>query len=421
MRSRFSSPFASTGPGLVAGLTVLAAACGPRAFPETSPYPAQVSEPTEIVYLIGDAGYATPESPVIRQIRADVASRAGQADIAVVFLGDNIYPNGLRPPGHAGHADDAAHLDAQIDIVRGVPARGFFVPGNHDWDDSGKDGLEAVLRQGAFLDSVRAAGVNVEIQPEDACPGPTARELGSSVLLVFIDTAWWLHDKSTRGGTDCRYRNEGAVLEALRRILRENEAGERRQVVVSAHHPLDTYGPHGGYFGTKDMFFPLTNLWGPVYLPVPALYPMVRNSGVTVQDQSNPTNARMRRDLATVFAEYATQPLIYAGGHDHDLEVFEGSEYSVGYILVSGAGSKLHNVGKADSEFAAGLQEGELGYMRVEFFADGPPLLTVVTDGTQACGGRGAQGCEGAASVRYWRWLTAAPPQDGADGEEGGR
>lgn len=387
---------------------VVMAACSPRAFPETSPYPAPVSEPTEIVYLIGDAGYATPASPVIRQLREDVALRSRISDVAVVFLGDNIYPNGLRDPSHAGYAEDAAHLDAQIDILRGVDALGVFVPGNHDWDDSGKDGLVAVRRQGVFLDSVRATGVQVEIQPEDGCPGPTTRKLGESVLLVFLDTSWWLFDKALRGGESCQYRNEGAVLEALRRILLENAASDQRMVVVSAHHPLDTYGPHGGYFGAKDMFFPLTNAWGPLYIPIPALYPMVRNSGITVQDQSNPTNARMRRDLALVFSEFETQPLIFAGGHDHDLEVFEGTQYSVGYILVSGAGSTLHNVGNADAEFAAGLQEGELGYMRVEFFADRPPLLTVLTDGTQACGGPEASGCAGFSTIRYWRWLTIA-------------
>ena len=395
---------------LAAGLLTLVAACSPRAFPETSPHPSPVSVATEIVYLIGDAGYATPGSPVIRQLREDVALRSVTSEVAVVFLGDNIYPAGLRDPSNSGYPQDVAHLDAQIDILRNVAARGVFVPGNHDWDDSGKDGLAAVKRQGAFLDSVRAAGVRVEMQPEDGCPGPTSLELGESVLLVFIDTSWWLFDKSLRGGETCPYRNEGAVLEALRRILIVNEAGERRQVVVSAHHPLDTYGPHGGYFGVKDMFFPLTNAWGPLYIPIPALYPMVRNSGVTVQDQSNPTNARMRRDLALVFSEFETQPLIFAGGHDHDLEVFEGAEYGVGYILVSGAGSTLHNVGNADAEFAVGLQEGELGYMRVEFFPDRPPLLTVLTDGTQACGGLDEPGCSGASTVRHWRWLTVEKP-----------
>lgn len=385
-------------------ITVLAA-CSPRAFPPTPSYPERVSEPEEVVYLIGDAGYATPESPVIRQLRADVAARAVNAAIAVVFLGDNMYPAGLREPTDAGRAEDVAHLDAQIDIVRGVPAAGYFVPGNHDWNNSKQGGLAAVLRQGAFLDSVRTTGVAVEIQPLDGCPGPTTRKLGDSVLLVFLDTAWWVYDETRRGGAACPYRNEGAVLEGLRLALLENERGDQRRVVVSAHHPLDTYGPHGGYFGVEDMFFPLTNLWDPLYIPIPVLYPAARNSGITVQDQSNPSNSRMRHDFAGVFAEFDTEPLIFAGGHDHDLEVFDGSDYSVGYILVSGAGSQLDNVGKADAEFAVGKQEGELGYMRVEFFRSGPPLLTVITDGTQPCGGPDKPECTGEASIRYWRWL----------------
>jgi hypothetical protein len=375
-------------------------------------------EPEEIVYLIGDAGYATPESPVIRQLRADVASRAGRTQIAVIFLGDNIYPRGLRDTTDAGRAADEAHLNAQIDVVRGVEATGYFIPGNHDWNDSKKGGLAAVRRQGAYLDSVQATGVAVALQPKDGCPGPATTKLGDSVLLVFLDTGWWLYDEAGRGGESCPYRNEGAVLEGLRLVLQENERGERRRVVVAAHHPLDTYGPHGGYFGIKDMFFPLTNVWEPLYIPIPVLYPAVRNSGITVQDQSNPSNTRMRRSLAAVFAAFENEPLIYAAGHDHDLEVFEGGDYSVEYILVSGAGSQLDNVGQAAAEFAVGKQEGELGYMRVEFYAEGPPLLTVITDGTQACGGPDKPECSGKASIRFWRWLDperSAIPTGGAD------
>ena len=188
--------------------------------------------------------------------------------------------------------------------------------------------------------------------------------------------------------------------------LRDNAAGENRHVVIVAHHPLKTYGSHGGYFGVTEQFFPLTNFAGWLYIPIPFIYPIARNSGISSQDMSNARNARMREEFGSVFAEFPDQPLVWAAGHDHNLQVFTGEEYSVGYILVSGAGSRLKNVGQDDALFAVGLAQREKGYMQLEFFGDGRVLLSVITDGTQSCENPGADDCRGAPTVRYWRWLT---------------
>jgi hypothetical protein len=112
----------------------------------------------------------------------------------------------------------------------------------------------------------------------------------------------------------------------------------------------------------------------------------------------------MREQFAAVFQELPSQPLVWAAGHDHNLQVFEGGEYNVGYILVSGAGSSLKNVGWDDALFAVGEQQRELGYMSLEFFSDGRVLLSVITDGTQSC--RDPADCDGEPTVRYWRWLA---------------
>ena len=117
------------------------------------------------------------------------------------------------------------------------------------------------------------------------------------------------------------------------------------------------------------------NLWGPLYIPIPFLYPIARNSGVTSQDMSHGRYRRMVEGFAAVFLEYSGQPLAQAAGHDHNLQVFDGREYGADYILVSGAGSKQDNVGWDDALFAAGRQSREHGYMRLEFFRDGRVLL----------------------------------------------
>jgi hypothetical protein len=186
-----------------------------------------------------------------------------------------------------------------------------------------------------------------------------------------------------------------------------------RHVVVFAHHTLKTNGQHGGYFGVKNQLFPLTNIWGPLYIPIPFLYPIGRNSGVSSQDMSNPKNRRMVDSLAAAVSSAPSRPLAFASGHEHTLQVFRGDGFGADWLLVSGAGSRLTAVEQADAEFAAGRQHGERGYMRVEFFRDGAVLLTVVTDGANACRGGGGESdksgggeaCRPEPTVRYWSWL----------------
>jgi hypothetical protein len=378
-------------------------ACGPRPFPETSPVP-ETPGAEAIVYLIGDAGLATPTTPIIVQLGRDVAEQSRDAEVAVAFLGDNVYDKGLHEPSHPSYAKDVAYLDAQIDVLRGVDATGIFVPGNHDWAYDGERGLAQIRRQAAYIAEAARDGVDVTFLPAAGCPGPAVLPVGTTALLVFIESDLWLRDHDWSESSGCDNTSIEESLSSLRGILQHNGDGDRRNVVVLAHHPLKTYGPHGGYFGLKDQFFPLTNLWEPLYLPIPFLYPILRNSGLNSQDMSSGRYRRMVEQFAAVYSEFPGQPLVQAGGHDHNLQVFDGGEYGAGYILVSGAGSKQYDVGRDDALFAAGKQNRELGYMRLEFFRDGGVLLSVVTDGTASCEDR--TDCRGVPQLRYWRWLA---------------
>jgi hypothetical protein len=125
-------------------VVLLAAGCAVRRFPETPPTPTQVPEASVVLYLIGDAGKATCESPVIVQLKREVAQRSRNSEVVVAFLGDNIYSRGLHEPAHPHHPEDVEHLEAQIDVVRGTRAKGIFIPGNNDWGYSGERGLTQI-------------------------------------------------------------------------------------------------------------------------------------------------------------------------------------------------------------------------------------------------------------------------------------
>ena len=324
------------------------------------------SRPEAVLYLIGDGGLAESGSPVMGQLRDDLLSLPAETPAVVAFLGDNIYPRGLRTEA-PHYATDRGHLEAQIEVVRGSSAAAVFVPGNHDWDNSGKEGRARLAALEDYLAARAIEGPEATLlRPQGGCPGPETMRLGNAALLVFLDTHWWLH-RHERSEEACAWGSEEKVIEELGSILRQTEL----PAIVLGHHPLETRGPHRGTFwrGVLHWFLPLN------------------------QDLPNPRYQKMRNALVELFQKFPQQPLLYAAGHDHSLQVFEGAPFGVaGLVLVSGAGSKLSKV-KEDRSllFAAGRSQGEMGYMKIEFFAAGSDYLKVFTDGTRQGGAAAAR------------------------------
>ncbi len=390
--------------------------CASASFAPVPPPPARHAgdAPEAVLYLIGDAGDPESGGPILSFLHEDAAAQSGASKVAIAFMGDNIYDRGLHEAGHPEREQNLLAIETQLDAVRGTGARGLFVSGNHDWGPGGERGLEQIRRQAAYINAAAGEDLNVAFLPfEGGCPGPVAETLGETALLVAIDTEWLLrYEKEPPAGSECEPATAAEAYSRLREILAEPAATDR-QVVVFAHHTLKTNGQHGGYFGVKNQLFPLTNVWGPLYIPIPFLYPIGRNSGVSSQDMSNPKNRRMVDSLATAVSSAPSRPVAFASGHEHTLQVFRGDGFGADWLLVSGAGSRLTAVEQADALFAAGRQHGERGYMRVEFYRDGAVLLTVVTDGSGACrDGRGESGggeaCRPEPTVRYWSWLRAS-------------
>ncbi len=382
-------------------MSVLGAACTPALLPVVSQPPLPAAPPAAVVFLIGDAGVSSDTSLILRLLREDVQRQAAGSATMVVFLGDNVYEHGVRPEAANGRSKDVARLAAQAAVVEGTPAEAVFVPGNHDWDQA--DGPASIRRQGDLLRQLSSADLRTRMLPAGACPGPVSVQLGAVLNLIFLDTEWWLRDAAEKPNPSCPNASRQSVLDSLGATLQSVGPGH---IIVVGHHPLETYGPHGGYFGLRDLFFPGTNLWKPFYIPVPLLYPIVRNIIAPRQDLVSRSYIGLREGLLRVFRRAGHRPLAYAAGHEHSLQVFEGYPYSVGTVLVSGAGSKLTPVGKSSALFAAGEQHGEQGYMRISVWQDGRALLSVYTDGSRTCREVPAT-CPPAATLRFTRWLAA--------------
>jgi hypothetical protein len=360
----------------LAAAVVIAACVPPRA--ATPPgTPAASDEIETTLFLIGDAGEPLRRGdPVLAALRRAVAGRADRAVVA--FLGDNIYSRGMPPEGAADRGDAERRIDAQLAVVVGTGARGIFVPGNHDWA-RGLRGWDAIRRQGAY---VAARGdPRVTIVPSDGCPGPVVEDTGSRLRLVILDTQWWLYNgpKPRDPTSSCPADSEQEVRDALRNAT---ASASDRYVIVLAHHPLATGGSHGGHFTWRQHLFPLREFSRRLWIPLPLIgsaYPISRRRGITSQDLSSLENQRMRVVLEDALAEH--RPLIYAAGHEHNLQVLRG--IGAEWHLVSGAGSYGH-VGPVAWRDSTTFAVAASGYMRLDVLRDGRARLGVMTVGADS-------------------------------------
>lgn len=337
--------------------------------------------------LIGDTGHAEQFSdPPLEVLTARAAEMPEQTTIA--FLGDLVYEHGLPAAPSDERVRAEIRIAAQVNAVRRSGAVGLFVPGNHDWANSGSDGWTRILALEGYLRAAAAGGARVALQPTGGCPGPITVSPAAGVRFVLLDTQWWLHtfDKPGEGsiGTGCAHTTEPATSGALEAALvAAHGAGER--AIVLAHHPLKGSGVHAGFSDWKMHVFPFTALSPELYVPLPLLgsvMPIMRAlRSPLLQDMTNPSYRDMIAAVEgsiTAAARQGAAPLAYAAGHDHHLEVQKDGE--LGYHLISGHGSNGYNtaVSYSDDTLFSHSNRWQPGFMQLDFYDDGRTRLAVI-------------------------------------------
>ncbi len=288
------------------------------------------------IVLIGDAGQLIKgHAPVVSGARKTVPF---DNKTTVVFLGDNLYKTGLPDDATPNYAERKAALDSEIIIARGTNAKVYFIPGNHDWEDGGRQGYERIVRQQQYVDNYGEK--NVKFYPEDGCPGPVEVNITPEVVLLIIDSQWWVHPYDKPGiESDCPYKTKEEVLTQIGDILSKNS---KKLVLIVFHHTIRSYGIHGGYFTLKQYIFPFTDVFKNAYVPLPiigTIYPITRSVFGTSEDMKHPLYAQFINDMNNVVKGH--QNVIFASGHEHSLQLIKDTGY---YYIVSGGGSKATRV-----------------------------------------------------------------------------
>jgi hypothetical protein len=314
------------------------------------------------IFLIGDAGKPAL-NPVLDLLKKE-NQKVGRKG-TVIFLGNNISPKGLPPKGHPLRAKAELAINQQIASVKDFEGHKIFIPGNQDWENSGSVGLRWLNQQEKYVENALDS-TDVWL-PSRGCPGPVEVNVDDQITVIIMDTQWFLHRHVRPGiGSDCNAATPEDIAARFQDAIRRNED---KKVLVVSHHPMYSYGPHGGVFTLKDHIFPFTandNLKH-FYLPLPIIgsfYPLYRKWFGNTQDISYPLYRQFRDPMARLMKEHPD--IVHAAGHEHALQhiVKENQHY-----IVSGAGSK-HDAPvkqKEDARFAA----NEGGFARLDYYQSG--------------------------------------------------
>ena len=345
------------------------------------------SETGEILHyrllLLGDGGEPKQGEPVLETLRE--WGKKDAAKTSIVFLGDNMYPEGMT---ERRKHEATERLAPQLDVVKTAGVHGLFIPGNHDWASGKAEGRSALLAQEQFINNALSGELN--FLPSGGLPGPVVLELPEAdpiVRLIILDTQWWLHQHEKPQKSP-----ETIIAELIEKL------NTKLPVIVVGHHPLETYGPHGGFFDWKSHLFPFRDVNQSLWVPVPILgaaYPYWRKYLYkSDQDIRGARNKNMVVQLNSAFSNRNSTNqnpplLIYASGHEHSLQVLKGD--IVDYLLVSGAAAtrKVTEVSSGDNTLFA---HQHTGFMAMDFFTDGKVLLRVVEPDEKG--------------VVFHRWLT---------------
>lgn len=286
-----------------------------------------VKQIDKTIYLIGDAGGADmgESTNALMAFKDFIADKNTKQDYTI-FLGDNIYEEGMPAANSDSRAEATHRIDVQIHAVKGFDGKVLFIPGNHDWY---ADGLKSVKRQEEYIE--KALGKNT-FQPEDGCSIETI-DISDDIVIIAIDTQWYLTnwDKHPTMNDECEIKTRSEFIDELEGELKKNN---EKTVILAMHHPAYTYGPHNGGFSAKKHLFPFQNK-----IPLPGVASLIAQArslgGVSVQDRYNMKYDELMDRLITLVR--GNDRVIITSGHEHSLQYIEDEGIKQ---IVSGSGSK---------------------------------------------------------------------------------
>ncbi|MCW3162679.1 metallophosphoesterase [Chryseobacterium oryctis] len=285
-----------------------------------------ISENDFTIFLIGDAGNADEvQSQNTLNLLKGKLDSANQNSI-LIFLGDNIYPNGMPKENSKDYTLAKHKLENQLSVTKNFKGKTLVIPGNHDWNN----GLGGLKAQEDFVKAY--FNDKKSFLPKNSCPIDDI-SLANNIKLIVIDTEWALvnWDKYPGINKSCNIKTREDLFTEFKDLVNKNQD---KKIIVALHHPIISSGTHAGFNSAKSHLYPLKSK-----IPVPGVSTLINilrsSSGGSLEDINNRHYADLANRLKSIVQD--KNNIIFVSGHDHNLQYHE--EKNIRQII-SGAGSK---------------------------------------------------------------------------------
>ena len=318
---------------------------------------------THSVYLLGNVDLSKKEYPSeTLQLIREQSAHSDSTQNTLVVLGDLTR---VKAPDTL--------LDAFVSDVKKFNGNLYFLPGEKDWGNGASEGLGEVL---SLEQQIEERFKNEDVfLPDSGCAGPSALVLNDELVIIFIDSQWWLHSRKKPEGDGCGCKAVDKFSFTLR-LEEMVDKYEDKNILIVQHHPLFSNGHHGGFFSLKDHIFPLTFLQKNLYLPLPlvgSIYPILRYMGISRQDLTNHHYKKFKEEILSVIEDKGNITL--AAAHDHNLlyrryknmhEVLAGSPTKTDYAQIKNEAAFVYQ---------------HKGIARLKYYSTGECWLEFLTPG----------------------------------------
>jgi hypothetical protein len=252
------------------------------------------------VIFIGDAGEMNAEQ---QKSLKYAANHILPGKTSVIYLGDNIYPRGMGLPGTKEEDTAKKILESQYGPMRANGAPVYFIPGNHDWDKMGPNGLEKIKRQWQFLEEQNDS--LLKLVPKWFCPDPVEINWVIVLPLLPMIANEWYSPKKENADAECSCKTKVDVLNSLDNLLYRNR---HKFIILASHHPFQSYGVHGGKYSWKDHIFPFMRSIR--ICPAPSRYRiLISNPSISIYQSGDLKHPLYRDMIKRVDAVFDSFPI----------------------------------------------------------------------------------------------------------------
>ena len=301
----------------------------------------QSESTTHQIIVLGNIADVTQYDVFIAKLETRL--RAMKSPFTVLLNGD-IADRNLD-----GGGDHLALAKKVMDLVQKNPSGNMIIlPGDRDWNGSGKGGYKNVLSIESEIKSYKKEKAYKSINwiAPNGCPGPFIIEVDESLVLVAINTQWWNHpfDKPRPSDGVCHIITHRDFMEELEDAIDEFKD---KNVLIVGHHPFQSLGNYGGHFSFGNRMNPV-----PIVGSFRVAYR--RKIGSTL-DISNENLEPLVEGMKNLF--FFNKNLVYVSGHEPNHQVVIDND---NFVINSGAPQQGQYVAKGPDAWFTSEQAGWL-------------------------------------------------------------